>query len=196
MKFKSLQICCRSEGYLMMLDRTLYGSDPARAAMRTRSYSENDSERLQQRMEDSVQSSSTHRLSITEILLGRRSFYSRNESVVTQTVEEVSDSMENVTEETITMSIENDTEQIDEPMSQTDGNQASTTRETTQTDHLNKRLLDAFLSRLSNIAGVNNSGTVFKGDNEAESSGEYSTVYSDDLLMDRIYRRINNRKKS
>ena len=178
---------------MLRLDSTLYGSNEARNAMRTRSYSTNDSDALEERLQQRGRSG--HRFSITELLLGRQSFYSVNESVATQTLAEVSDSAENLSEETITMSTETGSHVLHEATLQTDGSEQSMARETTQTDHLNKHLLDAFLSRLSNLTGIGNPGTVYKGEEDQEGPGDYSTVYSDDLLMDRIYRRIQSKKK-
>ena len=185
----------RSEGYLLKFDTALFGSSPARAAMRKRSYSTNDSDAVEERLKLNEQRSNSKRLSITEMLLGQRSFYSANQSVFTQTVEEVSDSMENMSEEIVMISTENSSEGQTEAISQTDGIEASKSGETTQPGQLGSPLLDTFLSRLSTIAGIGSPGTINKKGNDQENSGEYSTAYSDDFLMDRIYRRMNSKKK-
>ena len=163
--------------------------------MRKRSYSTNDSDDLEERLQHNNQRNGSHRFSITELLLGQRSFYSRNESVVTQTVEEVSDSMERLDEETIIMSGDKGPGGQEEGILDIDGNGISTTKNTTQPDQLNSHLFDTFLSRIGSIAGIGNPGAVNRGGDERENSGEYNTVYSDDFLMDRIYRRMSSKKK-
>jgi len=188
----------RSEGSLLKFDTAQFGSSSAsekKKLMRKRSFSTNDSDDLEERLKHNGPRSSSKRLSITEMLLGQRSFYSANESVFSQTVEEVSDSMENMSEEIVMISTENSSEGQTEAISQTDGNGASKSGQTKQQGQLGFPLFDTFLSRLSNIAGIGTPGTVNKNGNDQERSGEYSTVYSDDFLMDRIYRRMNSKKK-
>lgn len=66
----------------------------------------------------------------------------------------------------------------------------SQSRETTQTDHLNKKLLDSFLTRINSMAS-----NIFDPTGTGDTSGQ---VYTDDVMMDRILRRIdsnpNNKK--
>jgi hypothetical protein len=60
----------------------------------------------------------------------------------------------------------------------------STPRETSQTDHINKRLLTSFLTRINSMATnfIDPSGT-------GENVGQ---VYTDDVMMDRILRRVDS----
>lgn len=60
------------------------------------------------------------------------------------------------------------------------------TRETSQTDHINKRLLESFLTRINNVAATFISGT----DNPSVQSAP--GVYTDDALMDHILRRVES----
>ena len=178
----------RSEGYLLRMSQTT----EARAAMRTRSYSTNDSDELEEKLQERPR-----RISFSEYILGRRSLFSSNQPVVNQTVLEESISAQSLAEpDGLSMSTDSHQESQDTVTDQS-GMEQQPARETTQTDHLNKRLLDSFLSRLGNFAGVLTPGTVYHSEhaneNEIQESGDYSTVYSDDLLMDRIYRRMNSK---
>jgi len=60
----------------------------------------------------------------------------------------------------------------------------STPREASQTDHINKRLLTSFLTRINSMATnfIDPSGT-------GENVGQ---VYTDDVMMDRILRRVDS----
>ena len=170
--------------------------------MRTRSYSQNDSDRLRDRLDEQ---DGRRRLSLTEMLLGRRNLYSTGQSVVNQTVDEVSESTENLQmndsdDNVLSMSANDKDATFDAQNSKEkmmgQGDQLAA-RQTTQTDHLNKRLLDVFLERISSFAGPTNPGTVHTGDNEGkihDSSEDLSQVYSDDFLMDRIVRKLNSKK--
>eukprot|EP00112_Aurelia_sp_Birch-Aquarium-sp1_P016931 Seg388.8 transcript_id=Seg388.8/GoldUCD/mRNA.D3Y31 product="hypothetical protein" protein_id=Seg388.8/GoldUCD/D3Y31 len=194
----------RSEGYLPHLEGSQHQSvNIHRNAMRTRSYSQNDSETLRERLDEQ---DGRRRYSLTEMLLGRRSLYSTSQSVVSQTVDEVSESTENLemnesNDTVLSMSVDNrdaifDAENSNENLT-AEGDQPAA-RKTTQTDHLNKRLLDVFLERISSFAGPTNPGTVHKGDNEGkihdDTPEDVNRVYSDDFLMDRIVRKLNTKK--
>ena len=60
------------------------------------------------------------------------------------------------------------------------------TRETSQTDHINKRLLESFLTRINNVAATFISGA----DNHSVQSAP--GVFTDDALMDHILRRVES----
>ena len=171
--------------------------------MRTRSYSQNDSDRLRERLD---MQDGRRRLSLTEMLLGRRNIYSTGQSVVSQTVDEVSESTENLEmndsdDRVLSMSAGGKDATFDAERSQenvTAQEDQPSARQTTQTDHLNKRLLDVFLERISSFAGPTIPGTVHNGDNEEkvqDSPEDLSRVYSDDFLMDRIVRKLNSKKE-
>lgn len=171
--------------------------------MRVRSYSTSDSDDLEERLAERRGSRNGRGLSITDMLLGRRNVYRRSDSVPLSPdkVDEVSESMEEISKGANEMSTDNGSPVFDEngskAMEQKGDSEESTVRQRSQTDHLNKHLLDAFLSRISNVAGIGNQATVYKDDdNGEEKSGEdYTTIYSDDLLMDRICRRVSGKKK-
>ena len=178
------------------LNRSVYGRGAAGHVLRTRSYSASDSANVEEGLQLSGQRSRQRRFSLTELLLGQRSsLYITNEPVIAQTVKEVSDSMENLAEEPTIMSAESNSEWQNEALSQRDGNETNEKSKVSHTDQQKSPLLDTVLFHLSSITGVGAPVTVSKGSDEQVNSGEYNTVYSDDLLMDRMYRRMNSRNK-
>ena len=57
-------------------------------------------------------------------------------------------------------------------------------RETSQNDHINKRLLSSFLTRINSMAT-----NIMDPNGTGETVGQ---VYTDDVMMDRILRRVNS----
>ena len=85
----------------------------------------------------------------------------------------------------VSMELQN---QQSEPSDLTHGISFSeSSRGVTQTDHLNKRLLDSFLSRINSI-----SSAIVDPTGENDGANE---VYTDDLLMDRILHRVESGEK-
>jgi len=64
---------------------------------------------------------------------------------------------------------------------------STASRETSQTDHLNKKLLNSFLTRINSVAA-----TIIDPSGSGEGIGQ---VYTDDVMMDRILRRVEGDKK-
>eukprot|EP00794_Sanderia_malayensis_P009852 gene9852-10863_t len=173
--------------------------------LRSRSYSQNDSDKY---AEQQVDSSSPRRLSLTEALLGRRNTFKRqmSESLIEET-----SSLLNLDEgdgEEEIESKENDEELVKSSSSNSvfsNGDQYDESKnvvvvEKTQTDHLNKRLLDAFLQRINNFS-LGNSGNATNMDESGkehepgrDSPRDYSVLYTDDFLIDHIYRKLNQKK--
>ena len=60
----------------------------------------------------------------------------------------------------------------------------SSTHEITQNDHLNKKLLTAFLARINGVAEK-----IIDPSGKGETLGK---VYTDDVMMDRILRRVDS----
>ena len=177
------------------MNRSIYKSDAARRTTRTRRFSASDSDKLEEKLKLGEHGTGSRRFSLTGMLLGQRSLYNANESVIVETVKEVSETMENIAEEPIVESAESSSEVLNEALSQKDGNGTSAQRKVSYPDQFKSPLLDTLLSSLSSITGIGTPGTVYKGSDEQENSGEYNAVYSDDFLVDRMYRRMNSRKK-
>ncbi len=211
------------------MNRTLSGSEEDHhhtgrgERMRHRSYSQNDSAEYARRMESGETGiDGPRRMSLTEVLLGRRSLI--NSKVFDQTLQEESSSLESLNQ----IDDKKDDDREDKEIGQNesseefvtevqsngqngdsvflnDENSESTsekvvTREITQTDHLNKRLLDSFLTRINNFTLGNPTGATNKGEggNDPEpgrdSPKDYSTLYTDDFLLDHIYRKLHQKK--
>lgn len=201
-----------------MLSRTLSGSEeshhpkemkPGGPLIRKRSYSTNDSAEYEQRLEEN-DGGIPRRMSLTQILLGRRSLL--NPTVSDETLLEESSSLEslgnlkieNNEKESADSNKETEDEAMpdDQTMPQDSGPDATkkVTRNLTQTDYLNKNLLESFLARINSF-GAGDSQKAAKGEGEKDneesaraSPRDYSVLYSDDFLLDNICRRLEKKK--
>ena len=130
----------------------------------------------------------TRAFSLTSVLLGQRGSNGTNQPDLLQPVhgssEEISDNGN------AGLASSSSAEIVTEEQKET----VNPEREVSQTDHLNKWLLQSFLGRMNSNPTAGNQPV---NDTECANTetNDYGTIYTDDLLIDQICRRLESSEK-